>query len=117
MLPSNFDTSIEKRPDLRPVLSRVSEWILGHQDWELIDPRILSKDLFDINPLWLAKALEALVEDGALEQVYMLASPSTGVLASGEYRDLNELPEGNVWDRSHYVNADDAEIVAVLKSA
>ena len=45
----------------------------------------------------------------------MIASPSTGVLAAGEYRDLDEIPE-RIYDRSHYINTDGAEIVAVLKA-
>ena len=115
MLPSNFDISIAKRPELRRVLLRVSNWVQNHQDWDLIDPRVLSKDLHDISERHLNSALDALVEDGALEQVFMLASPSTGVLVSGEYRTLSELPSGRIWDRLNYIDAGDAEIVAVLK--
>ena len=114
MLPSNYDSLAAKHPELRSVLRRVAEWVRAHVDWDLIDPRILSKDLRDVDPVKLATALEALIDEGTLQQAYMVVTPDTGVLAEGQYQHLDEIPK-RVYDRSRRsVDTAEAEIVAVL---
>ena len=114
MLPSNYDTIVAERPYLKSVLQDVADWVQRHADWELIDPRKLSRDLKHVEPVRLAAALQALVDGGLLEQVFMVALPPSGSLAHGEYHTLEEIPE-RVYDRSErLVDTADGDIVAVL---
>lgn len=114
MLPSNYDSIAAERPNLAPVLRDISRWVRTHADWNLIDPRVLSKELRDVEPVRLAAALEALVDAGLLQQVFMIALPPTGTLAHGEYHSLEEIPD-QVYDRfERPVDTATGDIVAVL---
>ena len=114
MLPSNYDTIVAERPYLASVLRDVAAWVKGHADWDLIDPRKLSRDLKHVEPVRLAAALQALIDAGLLEQVYMVALPPSGHLAYRGYHTLEEIPE-RIYDRSErWVDTADGEIVAVL---
>jgi hypothetical protein len=116
MLPSNYDSIVAERPQLGIALQRIAAWVQSHADWNLIDPRRLSHDLRDVEPVKLSAALDALIDAGLLRQVFMVALPPTGTLAFGEYEDLDEIPE-RVFDRSeHLVDTSDGDIVAVLTS-
>lgn len=114
MLPSNYDSLAAKHPELAPVLGRIGAWVRAHADWNLIDPRVLSKDLRDLDVITLARGLQVLVDERVLREVYMVATPDTGVLAEGEFEELDDIPE-RLSDRwNHSFNTADADIVAVL---
>jgi hypothetical protein len=116
MLPSNYDSIVAERPQLGTALQRIATWVRSHADWEMIDPRVLSRDLRDIEPAKLSAALDALVDAGLLRQVFMVALPPTGTLAYREYDDLDEIPD-RVFNRSEQlVDTADGDIVAVLTS-
>lgn len=91
MLPTNFDTLIADRPDLGPILEDVASWIKHHPDWDIIDPRELSRSLTHADAWALATALRLLCDRGFFRQVYMVVTPS-GVLADGKYDDPRRIP-------------------------
>jgi hypothetical protein len=114
MLPTNFDTLASDNSDLLPVLARLKEWVERHADWSVLDPRILSKDLRDIDPFLLAVVLRGLVRIGLYRRVYMVETPS-GVLADGEYDDPRKIPD-RVPDRAyHYFNPSETDVIPVYK--
>ncbi|MCC6394768.1 MAG: hypothetical protein IT167_29510 [Bryobacterales bacterium] len=114
MLPTNYDSIAAERPSLAPILRDIAAWARSHADWGLIDPRVLSKDLLHVDPVRLSAALDALVDAGVLQQVFMVALPPTGYLAYGRYHSVDEIPD-RVYDRSErLVDTADADIVAVL---
>jgi hypothetical protein len=114
MLPTNFDFLASENPELSPAVLRLGEWARKHNDWNLIDPRAVSREIRDVDPFLLAFVLRQLVERGLFEQVYMVATPS-GVLAEGEYRDPNNIPERLANGFEEYFDRDDGLIVSVLK--
>ncbi len=114
MLPTNFGTLANENSKFRPVLRRLKEWVEKHADWSVLDPRILARDLPDVDQFLLSLVLLELVRRGLYRRVYMVYTPS-GVLADGEYDDPRKIPE-NVPDRSYnYFALAEADIVPVLK--
>lgn len=114
MLPSNYDSLVAKYPWSREALDGIAGWVRSHADWNLIDPRVLSKDLRHLDPLVLAAALELLIDSGLLRQVYMVATPDTGVLAEGVFDDVEKIPD-RLNDRfERPFDTSEADIVAVL---
>ena len=116
MLPNNFDSLANDRPELRPAILRVADWARTHPDWNVLDPRILAKDLPDLDPLLLSLALRELVRNGFYRRVFMVVAPS-GALTEGEYDDPRSVPERvrDNWD--NYFDRDNADIIPVLKPA
>jgi hypothetical protein len=116
MLPSDFGNLAKREPTLKVVLPRLEQWAKDHAQWTLIDPRKVARDIDDVDPLLLALALESLVRAGLYQRVYMVVTPS-GVLADGEYNDLQAIPP-RVPDRfNEYFATEDTDIVPVLKPA
>jgi len=116
MLPTNFDTLAGENSDYSPVLKRLKEWVEKHAEWSLLDPRILAKDLRDVDPFLLSVVLLELVRVGLYRRVYMVATPS-GVLADGEYDDPRKIPERVADNFYNYFDRAETEIVPVLKPA
>ncbi len=114
MLPTNFDFLASENPELRPAAVRLGEFARRHQDWKLIDPRMVTREIRDIDPFLLMYALHELVKKGLFHQVYMVATPS-GVLTEGEYDDPNQIPKRLKTPLDEPFNRDDGEIVSVLK--
>ncbi len=88
MLPTNFAFLASENPELKPVIIRLGEWARKHCDWNLIDPRAVSREIRDIDPFLLSFVLHQLVVKGLFRQVYMVATPS-GVLQPKVYDDPN----------------------------
>jgi hypothetical protein len=114
MLPTNFDTLASENSDLRPVLGRLKEWVERHQTWSVLDPRILARDLRDVDPFQLSLVLLELVRAGLYRRVYMVETPS-GVLAEGEYDDPRKIPDRVADNFCNYFDPMETEIVPVLK--
>lgn len=116
MLPTSFDDLASSSPHLKPVFLRLKEWKSQHEDWSVLDTRVLARDMRDIDPFLLSLALQILVKQGLYRTVYMVATP-TGVLAEDEYDEISNIPE-RVPDRfNEYFSTADADIVTVLKPA
>jgi hypothetical protein len=116
MSPSSFDTLADENPELRYAFARVRDWAQQHPASPILDPRVLHRDLRDVDAVALSFTLHLLVRDGLFERVYMAVTPS-GVLADGEYSNPNEVPEW-VPDRfNNYFEITDGDIVPVLKPA
>lgn len=114
MLRTNFGTLADKNPELRPAILRLQEWVRYHADWSVLDPRIVTQDLWDVDPFLLSAAFLELVRHGLYRRVYMVLTPS-GVLAEGEYEDPLKIPE-KVPDRFfNYFPTAEADIVPVFK--
>lgn len=116
MLPTNFDTLASDNSDLRPVLARLKEWVERHADRTVLDPRILAKDLRDVDPFLLSVVLFELVRVGLYRRVYMVETPS-GVLANQEYDDPRKIRESVADNFYNYFDPTETEIVPVLKPA
>jgi hypothetical protein len=116
MLPANYDSLINENPELKPAILRIRDWIREHRDWTILDPRILSRDMRDLDPWLLTLALQALIRKGYFSRVYRVVTPS-GVLAEGDYDDPRSVPERirDNWDTTF--SREDADIVPVLKPA
>lgn len=114
MLPTNFDFLANEKPELKQVITRLSEWARQHRDWKAIDPRIVNEDIKDVDPFMLSFALHQLVARGLFRQVYMVASPS-GAFAEGEYDDPNEIPIRLTTRFDEFFSRDDGAIVSLLK--
>ena len=114
MLPTNFDFLASEIPELRPAAVRLGEFARRHVDWNLIDPRAVTREIHDVDPFMLMYALRELVRSGLFHQVYMVATPS-GVLAEGEYDDPNDIPIRLMTPFDEIFNREDGEIVSVLK--
>jgi hypothetical protein len=116
MLQTNFGTLADEKPGLRPAVQRLKDWVDHHQDWSVLDPRIVAEDLRDVDPLLLTALFWELVNKGFYRRVFMVVTPS-GVLADGEYDDPRQIPE-KVPDRfHHYFRPDETDIVPVFKPA
>jgi hypothetical protein len=116
MSPSNFEILANENPRLRREILRVGEWVHQHADWNLIDLRVLSKDMRDLDPGLLTIALGRLVDSGAFRRVYKVVTPS-GVLAEGDFDDPTTVPELVRDHWGHSFETADADIVPVLKPA
>ena len=113
MLPNSFEPLADEHPELRTAFGRISQWINLHQDWNILDPRILAKDLRDLDAGQLATALSILAASNLFRRVFMVTTPS-GVLAEGQYEHLRQVPE-RVADRFHqYFDTAESDIVPVL---
>jgi hypothetical protein len=116
MLPTNFDTLASENSALRPVANKLKDWVERHAEWSLLDPRVLARDLRDVDPFLLSVLLVGLVKIGLYRRVYMVETP-TGVLADGEYDDPREIPP-KVQDRSfNSFDPMETDIVPVYKAA
>ena len=116
MLPTNFGALADKKPELKPAVSRLQDWVEHHPTWKLLDPRIVAKDLRDIDPFLLSMLFWELVEKGFYRRVFKVVTPS-GVLAEDDYEDPSKVPP-RVPDRFHnYFETDETDIVPVLKPA
>lgn len=114
MLPSSFEHIAEEHPELRTVLGRISQWIRAHQDWNVLDTRILARDLADVDALLLAAALHVL-STGPFRRAYMITTPS-GVLFEEQFDDPRQIPD-RVPDRfNRYFDTAESDIVPVLKA-
>jgi len=116
MLPTNFDTLANENSALRPVVQKVKEWVKGHADKSLLDPRILARDLRDVDPYLLTLLLVGLVRIGLYRRVYMVETPS-GVLADGEYDDPLKIPDRVPDNFYNYFDPMETDIVPVYKPA
>jgi len=114
MLPTNFDTLASDNSDLKPVIGRLKDWVIGHSDWSVLDPRVLARDLRDVDPYLLATVLVGLVKIGLYRRVYMVETPS-GVLAEDEYDDPRKVPERVADSFFNYFDPMETDIVPVYK--
>jgi len=94
-------------------LREVAGWIRSHPQWEVLDPRELSKSLARVDAWTLVAALSLLVEKGPFRQVYKVVTPS-GVLADGTFDDPRSIP-ARLPDRwNENFETAEADVVAVL---
>jgi hypothetical protein len=113
MLPTSYEPLADEHPELRHVLSRISEWVRQHGDWNLLDSRVLAKDLPDVHEEELAAALQVLGTSNFFRRCYTVTTPS-GVLADELYDHPRKIPE-RLPDRfNHYFDTEESDIVAVL---
>ena len=113
MLPTNFGSLADQRPELKPVLKLVARWIKAHPEWDVLDPRKLAVDLRNVPSRDLTMALTSLIREGIFSALYMVETPS-GVLSEEKFNDIHQIPETvhDRWNRSF--ETADAEIVQVL---
>lgn len=101
---------------MRPAVERLKEWVKGHADRSLLDPRVLARDLRDVDPYLLSRLLVGLVRIGLYRRVYMVQTPS-GVLADREYENPLKIPERVPDNFYNSFDPMDTEIVPVYKPA
>lgn len=116
MLPTNFDTLANENSDLRPAVKRLKEWVEVHADRSVLDPRVLARDLRDVDPYLLSLLLVGLVKIGLYRRVYMVETPS-GVLADREYDDPLKIPERVPDNFYNFFDPMETDIVPVYKPA
>jgi hypothetical protein len=112
-LPKNFDSLVAKYADLRDPLTRLAEFVQAHSSWDVIDSRVLANELRDVDPWSLARAVQVLIDTGALLQLYAVTTPS-GALAENRYYTPLEIP-GRLPDRfNQYFDTAEQEVIPVL---
>jgi hypothetical protein len=114
MLPTNFDILASENSDLRPVLVKLKTWVEKHSNSKILDPRIVARDLRDVDPYLLSRVLVGLVNMGLYRRVYMVQTPS-GSLADGEYDDPRKVPERVADNFMHYFDPTETDIVPIYK--
>jgi hypothetical protein len=114
MLPTNFDTLATENSDLKPVVGRLKDWVLRHSNLSVLDPKIVARDLDDVDPFLLTRVLVGLVKIGLYRRVYMVETPS-GVLAEGEYEDPLQVPNRVADSFLNYFDPMDTDIVPIYK--
>ena len=113
MLPTNFEPSPNSQPELQTVILRIRDWAREHQDWSLLDPRVLSHDL-RVDPFLLSVALQQIVDTGPYRVVYMVLTPD-GVFADREFDDPLQVPKRMADATNRDFNTEEGEILPVLK--
>jgi hypothetical protein len=88
--------------------------VRSHPGWQFLDPRILSRDLRDIDPVHLTLTLRSFVRTGSYRQVYKVVTPD-GVLAEGEYDTPLQIPSRVVDGFNHQFSVDEGDIIPVFK--
>ena len=114
MLLTNFGTLADENSELRHTVLRLQDWARLHSDWSVLDPRVVSRDLRDVDPFLLSAVFLELVRKGLYKCVYMVETPS-GVLADGEYDDPRSIPDLVPDGFYNYFPTAEAEIVPVFK--
>lgn len=114
MLPTNFENLARQLPEYSSVVERIGAWAHAHSDWAFLDPRILSRDLRDIDAFQLALTLRGMVRAGSYRQVYKVVTPD-GVLAEGEYESPIQIPQRITDGFNQEFTLDQGDIVPVFK--
>ena len=110
----NFDNLISEHPDSKRALSKLANWMQAHSDVRVIYPNDLAKELRNIDPVALTKALTVLVKAGVLRRVYKVITPG-GVMADQEFNDPTEIP-AQLPDRFEtYFDTSDSDVVPVFQ--
>ena len=113
MLPSNYEPIAGQHPELRTALRRISDWVRQHSEWELLDPRVLGRDLRDLDAQQLAAALVVLGTSELFRRVFMVTTPS-GTLADSKYDHPRQIPERLPDHFEKYFDTAESDVVPVL---
>lgn len=113
MLPNNFENLANQIPEYRSVVLRIGDWAYSHRDWNFLDPRTLSKDLKDIDPVRLVLALNRLVQTGSYRQVYKVVAPD-GTFAENQYASPLDVPKEPRDGFNQPFRIEDGDIVPVF---
>ena len=113
MSPINFEILASRIPEYRSVVLKIGDWVDHHSDWEFIDPRILTQDMRDVDPLRLVLALRELVLAGSYRQVYKVVTPE-GVFAENEYETPLDVPRHPTDGFNIPFRIEDGDIVPVF---
>jgi hypothetical protein len=114
----NLDPGVLRsaQPDLAVVWEPLVSWISHHSSSRYLDPRNLVQDLRNIPVQKLNRAIDVLIDQGYLVQVYKLIDPGSHTLLSGEYPSPPAVPEKVRDRRDQWIDTDDLEIVPFLKA-
>jgi len=115
MSQSNLDTLVREHPEYRQEIRKVGSWLDSHPE-STINPKVVGKDLREIDSTQLAFVLMLLVQAGFLKLTYKVTTPS-GVMADGEFDDPTHIPEKltDRWNRPF--DTTDADVVPVFRRA
>jgi hypothetical protein len=116
MLPTDFETLANQIPEYRSVVLKIGDWVHDHADWPFLDPRVLSKDLKDVDPFRLVLALHELVQRGEYRQVYKVVTPE-GVFAENVYETPLDVPREPLDGFNRPFRIEDGDIVPVFTPA
>lgn len=111
----NFDALVDEHPELKQALRALKAWMESHRNVHIIIPRILIREVSELDPEALARALRVLTSEGLLQQVYKVVTPN-GVLAEGEFEDPTKIPSRLPDRRERYFDTDDADVVPVFRT-
>lgn len=113
MLPNNFESLANQLPEHRLEVLKIGDWARRHTDWSFLDPRILSRDIRDVDPFRIVLALYRLVDAGMYRQVYKVVTPE-GVFAENEYDTPLDVPNLPLDGFNHPFRIEDGDIVPVF---
>lgn len=112
-LPDNYAEFAGKDRAVGRALSRFAEFVRAHQNWDLIDYRIVSRELRDVDAFTLGEAIRVLVDVGVIRQLYAVTTPS-GSLAEATFERPTQIPP-KLPDRfNHYFDTSEQDVVPVL---
>jgi hypothetical protein len=110
----NSELLERENPDYSRALRSVTDWIQMHPTALVIDPKVLARELGDIDTGALGMALVLMVHAGLLRRVFKVLTPS-GVMADGEYENIQEIPP-TLPDRfERYFDTAESDVVPVFK--
>ena len=115
-LPNNYARLAGNDPAVAAALERFAEFVASHPKWDSIDFRTVTRAMPDIDPLAMARAIHALVENGVLRQLYSVTTPS-GSLTNEKFERPSQIP-AKLPDRfNEYFETAEQDVVPVLVAA
>ena len=113
MLQTNFENLANRLPQHRSIVLKIGDWVHAHGDYAFLDPRTLSRDLNDVDPMRLFLALRGFVEAGEYRQVYKVLTPE-GVFAENVYETPLDVPSHPRDGFNRTFSIEDGDIVPVF---
>ena len=113
ILPDNFENLAGRNRAVGRALRRFGEFVHAHPKWDTIDYRLVVRALPDIDSFSLGQAIRALVDVGAIRQLYAVTTPS-GALADETFERPTQIP-AKLPDRfNEYFDTSEQDVVPVL---
>jgi hypothetical protein len=112
-LPKNFVSIAGSDFAVASALQRFARFVGAHPQWDSIDFRAVARELPEIEPALLVRAIGLLVDRGILRQVYSVTTPS-GSLTEEKFDRPTDVPEKLADRYQEYFDTADQDIVPVL---
>jgi hypothetical protein len=110
----DFDALINKHPESEQALRELETWMKDHGDPKVIYPKDVARQVQDVDPVALVKALMLLVEEGELRRLFKVEDPN-GVLTNDVYDDIGKIPEKLPDRNENYFEIANYDVVPIFE--